>query len=265
MTDQLSLAPEAPVKATNRKIPLRKLVIEDAAGVDMELVRSIYDLGVLEPIVVEAVEDHFLVIDGRRRALAAIQAGLKSIPARVVELDGWLGREVVGLLLNEQRGPNPISELAAINRLQLAGKSESEIARATGMDVATIRKRLRLNELRPEIREAVDRGEIAISVAERVATLPAALQERLCLVYMDTGRLTSVDVAAVRTVRRDEAVSALDPALFEVPEVKLDWRARARELLTQVEALVGDDEAPYPNEFLSAVRDARDWLVLDVA
>jgi ParB family transcriptional regulator, chromosome partitioning protein len=179
MNTQLSLAPEAPIKARNQKVPLRRIEVEAATGadVDRDLVNSIRDLGVLEPVILELQGDNFSVIDGRRRTLAARAAGLKSIPARVIEIDGWLGRDVLSILLNEQRGPNPVSELLAIERLIQAGKSERDITKATGMDAATIRKRLKLARLIFALRIRLENGLLKVGLAEAIAVLPEALQE----------------------------------------------------------------------------------------
>ena len=245
IAEQLSLAPEAPIRARNQKVPLRRINLGEGWSADIDLVRSVQEYGVLEPVVLEVVGDRFDIIDGRRRTHAAQTAGLKSIPARVVEIDGWLGREVLGILLNEQRGPNPVSELQAIEALMAAGKSEHDISRATGMDAATIRKRLKLTKLIPVFREELENGEIKVSLAESIAALPEALQVHLLL--LTVGRnVTSADVREIRLVRREEATAPLVDVLREIPattEIAVGpWQLDVRNLLSQAIELIPNAE-----------------------
>jgi ParB/RepB/Spo0J family partition protein len=254
IAEQLALAPDAPVKASNRKVPLRRINIESGWPIDHDLVRSIGELGVLEPVILEIAGDgddayRYDIIDGRRRTAAAQAAGLKSIPARVVEIDGWLGREVIGILLNEQRGPNPVSELQAIEAMMAAGKSERDISRATGMDAATIRKRLKLTRLIAPLREALDRGDVKASLAESIAVLPEALQGQLADLLAETkrpGGLTHADVAAVRKVRHEQAAEVLGDVIAQTPastERNESWEAQVTRLLEQAVQLIPDNQA----------------------
>lgn len=248
MIEQLSLAPEAPVKARNLKVPLRRIEVEGAtlADVDRDLVASIKEMGVLESVILEARGDGFSVIDGRRRTLAAIAAGLKSIPARVIEIDGWLGRDVLSILLNEQRGPNPVSELLAIERLIQAGKSEREITKATGMDAATIRKRLKLTRLIFALRIRLENGLLKPSLAEAIAVLPEAVQEQLAGRIAVTGKLSGGDLREVRQARLEEAVAPLSDVLAQTaatteaaPET---WQVAVLRLLGQAINAIPNDE-----------------------
>ncbi len=252
--EQLNLAPEAPVVARNRKVRLGLIVVEDMtaleATVDHDLVNSIRELGVLEPVILEsrgAADGRFDIIDGRRRTVAAFKAGLKSIPARIVEVDGWLGREVLSILLNEQRGPNPVSELAAIERLISAGKSVSQITRATGMDAGTIRKRLKLTKLIPVLREALECGQIKVALAEGISALPEALQVQLA-VKGDIDKLTGTDLREVREVRHEHAAALLIDAVSQTAATTtLDpaderWEVEVFRLLDQAIHLIPEKE-----------------------
>ena len=52
-----------------------------------ELAESIKKYGVIQPIVVKKVEDHYQIIAGERRWRAAKQAGLKDIPVIIKDYD----------------------------------------------------------------------------------------------------------------------------------------------------------------------------------
>src|SRR3984893_2889365 len=49
---------------------------------------SVKEHGVLQPLVVRAVGDHYQLIAGERRLRAAQDAGLASVPVRVVDFNG---------------------------------------------------------------------------------------------------------------------------------------------------------------------------------
>ena len=51
-----------------------------------ELTESIRDRGVLQPVLVRRVQDHYELVAGERRWRAASRAGLQEIPALVKEL-----------------------------------------------------------------------------------------------------------------------------------------------------------------------------------
>jgi ParB/RepB/Spo0J family partition protein len=74
-----------------REIALDKLFISPYnvrkdLGDLSELIDSIMEMGVLEPIVVRPMGEGYEIIAGSRRARAAQEAGLTTIPARVLEL-----------------------------------------------------------------------------------------------------------------------------------------------------------------------------------
>src|SRR5260370_14946512 len=71
---------------------------------------SIRAHGVLQPLVVRAVGDHFQLIAGERRLRAARAAGLRKVPVRVVDFDDQQVLEAA-LVENIQRAHlNPIEK-----------------------------------------------------------------------------------------------------------------------------------------------------------
>ena len=73
-----------------------------------ELVFSIRDVGIIQPLVVSASGDNYEVIAGHRRLLAASVAGLTEAPCIIVDTKG-LDREVMKMHENIAREDiNPI-------------------------------------------------------------------------------------------------------------------------------------------------------------
>jgi ParB family chromosome partitioning protein len=106
---------ELPVDAI-RPNPRQPRTVFDADEL-AELVDSITEVGVLQPVVVRRVEDGYELIMGERRLRASREAGLATIPAIVRETqDGDLLRDA--LLENLHRAQlNPLEEAAAYQQL----------------------------------------------------------------------------------------------------------------------------------------------------
>lgn len=105
--------------------------IDTTAQAFRELVASVKEHGIIQPITVRYVEkgDHFQIIAGERRYRAALAAGLEEMPAIVKDLDDT-DKAVHQLEENIQRQDlNPIEEAAAIQRLMAAkGYSQRQVA-----------------------------------------------------------------------------------------------------------------------------------------
>jgi ParB family chromosome partitioning protein len=167
-------------------IPLDKILpnpeqprkIFDATELE-ELAQSIYENGVIQPIVVEEAPDGFYILhDGERRVRAARMAGLAEIPASIgpsLNGAGKSDRLTRALVANIQRTDlNPIEEGRAYNELRKYGLTSGDIARKIGTHYARIENRLKLLELDVEIQEliAVDKFTKDRHVAESLLGIP---------------------------------------------------------------------------------------------
>lgn len=110
-----------------------------------EWVAHLRDVGVIVPIIVE--RDHaggLNVIDGQRRTLGAVEAGLVTVPVFVRDGNsGDTARIMDQIAVNEQRaGLSEAEHVAAFQQLSLFGISASEIAKKTGAKKETVNKAL---------------------------------------------------------------------------------------------------------------------------
>lgn len=210
-----------------------------------ELVRQIGIAGVLVPILVREHEiGGYEVIDGRRRVLAAIRNGIDEIPARVqVSGDVDLFPPAIALETNDAASPNPIVELEAIEELirQVPGIALPQIAKATGVRLATLRARIRLSSLRSELREAWKAGKFGTKVGEAAARCDDIQQNELVAVLNANDTLTEEDV---KRVRKGGVQGHLRTARDD------RWKERATELL----------EKAKKDLYLSAGESARDAI-----
>lgn len=160
---------DLPVKTKSRK-PYRQVLVSrvirnpeqprkifDQVELD-ELAQSIREHGVIQPIVVEACADDYILHDGERRLRAAVLAGLKKIPAIVTPpLNGTGPRERLerALVANVQRVEmHQIEEGYAYQRMITEfGYSVEQIHKRTGKTVARVYACLQLLTLEPEIQQ----------------------------------------------------------------------------------------------------------------
>lgn len=147
-----------------------------------ELVDSIGEVGLLQPIVVRPLDgDRFELVMGERRWRAAQQAGLGVIPAIVRETETHdLLRDA--LLENLHRAQlNPLEEAAAYQQmLEDFGCTQEELATRIKRSRPQISNTIRLLKLPPTVQRRVAAGVLSAGHARALLALPdQAQQERL--------------------------------------------------------------------------------------
>lgn len=171
---------EVPVGAItpNPRQP-RHVFDEDAMA---ELVHSIKEIGLLQPIVVRSVgPDRYELVMGERRWRATREAGLPTIPAIVrTTRDDDLLRDA--LLENLHRSQlNPLEEAAAYQQLlDDFGCTHDELAGRIGRSRPQISNTLRLLKLPPLVQRRVAAGVLSAGHARALLGLAdGGAQERL--------------------------------------------------------------------------------------
>ena len=127
-----------------------------------EMVASIKEKGVLEPILVRAVDGgRFEIIAGERRYQASKIAGLRHVPAIEVDVDNR-GMLEISLIENLQRKDlTPFEEAAAIQRLcDQFRYTHEEIARKLGKSRTVITEALSLNRMPESVQERCRQADI---------------------------------------------------------------------------------------------------------
>ena len=162
----------------NRVQP-RQVFDEDAMA---ELVHSIQQVGVLQPVVVRrrGPEDYELVM-GERRWRASQEAGLETVPAIVRETDDVdMLRDA--LLENLHRSElNPLEEAAAYAQLlDDFGCTHEELASRIGRSRPQISNTLRLLKLSPAVQRRVAAGVLSAGHARALLSVAnPEIQDRL--------------------------------------------------------------------------------------
>ncbi|MDR0652034.1 MAG: ParB/RepB/Spo0J family partition protein [Synergistaceae bacterium] len=148
--------------------PRRELGEQEIA----ELSESIKEFGVLQPILVRQIGQRHELIAGERRLRASKLAGLKSIPAIVVDAEP-LHQQIIALVENIQRkNLSSIEEAASLQDiLSKTGWSQSELSRRMGRSQASIANKLRLLRLDPAVQELVFTGKLGERQARALLSL----------------------------------------------------------------------------------------------
>jgi ParB family chromosome partitioning protein len=127
-----------------------------------EMVASIKEKGILEPILVRAMDGgKFVIIAGERRYQASKIAGLRHVPCIEVDVDNR-GMLEISLIENLQRKDlTPFEEAAAIQRLcDQFRYTHEEIARKLGKSRTVITEALSLNRMPESIQERCRQADI---------------------------------------------------------------------------------------------------------
>lgn len=178
--------------------PRRDWRHDDAGARLDELVQSIKEFGVLQPLLVRREGDGYVVITGGRRLVAAKRASLAELPV-VVRDENNMKVRVLQLVENVQRQDlSPMDEARAYQELlDLEGLSAPAVARRIHVSAQHVRDRLRL--LRDQIlADAVERHQIAASVAREIGKLPDEVADALRDDVQRGARLQLSDVGEAR-------------------------------------------------------------------
>ena len=184
-----SQTPPAPAGAYFADLPItqvapnhvqpRQVFDEDAMA---ELVHSIREVGLLQPVVVRRTSpESYELVMGERRWRAAQEAGLETIPAIVRETDDAdMLRDA--LLENLHRSQlNPLEEAAAYSQLlEDFSCTHEELAERIGRSRPQISNTIRLLKLSPAVQRRVAAGVISAGHARSLlAVEDPDVQDRL--------------------------------------------------------------------------------------
>ena len=119
-----------------------------------ELAQSIKEHGIIQPIILNKKDDHYIIIAGERRWRAAKLVGLKEVPAIVMELADKDILEI-SLIENIQRQDlNPIEEALAYKKLLSEfNLTQEELSKRVGKSRVAITNSIRLTALSETVKQ----------------------------------------------------------------------------------------------------------------
>lgn len=139
-----------------------------------ELTESVREHGVVQPIVVTAEGDKYMIVAGERRYRASQQAGLKTVPAIVRTLSAQHRLEISLIENLQRRDLNPIETATAYVKLrdQFNMTLEQIGARVGGKSTSAVSNTLRLLKLPQAVKEAIFNGRLSEGQARPIIGLP---------------------------------------------------------------------------------------------
>ena len=211
-----------------------------------ELVESIRQHGIVQPLVVRAVNGRHELIAGERRWRAAQQAGLTQVPVIVRSASD---RDVLELSLieNLQRADlNAIEEAHGYARLASEfGLRQEEIAQKVGRSRASVANAMRLLDLHPQVQTWVTQNLVSVGHAKVLLGLKGQ-EEQLALAetilrrsatVRATERLVARQLGATKPRRRRATSVAMNNAAVQNVQNQLQDYLGTRVILHHGEKL----------------------------
>lgn len=224
------------------------------------LAQSIKKDGVLQNLIVRPEgKGTYRVVVGKRRYLALkhlsdqgdIDRGYR-VPIRLAgDKSSKADLDRIATVENVQREAlDPIDEAEAFAQLLTRGAKAEDISAETGVSVPTIRRRLALADLAPEVKEAVRAKELPLALAEALTLAPQAEQKGL---LNEVKRYGHIDARQLRAHILDEKPSVAT-AIFSIEKYKGTF---TKDLFAEKETTYFDDRA----QFATLQKDAVDAQV----
>jgi ParB family transcriptional regulator, chromosome partitioning protein len=178
---------------------------------------SVRSHGILQPLVVRVVDGHYQLVAGERRLRAAQEAGLASVPVRVVDFNDQQVLEAA-LIENIQRTDlNPIEKAQGFkDYLERFKMSHEELARRIGLARPTITNLVNLLELTPEVQDAVRVNQISEAHAKLLKGIKDR-EQQVALCKQIIARGLSVKAAEVFLREQRQEPAAPTPAESKTP------------------------------------------------
>ena len=162
----------------------------DDRGLD-ELAESIREHGIIQPLVLRRAGDKYEIIAGERRYKAAVQAGLKTVPAVIADIDDNKSAEVAIVENVQRRDLTPIEEARSYkNLLEKGYLTQAELAKKMGLSQSAIANKLRLLNLDEEVQQALLNNQISERHARSLLVLPTHEAQQRWLKKIINERLT---------------------------------------------------------------------------
>ncbi len=198
-----------------------------------DLADSIRTHGIIQPLTVRRLSSgYYQIIAGERRWRAAKMAGLREVPAVIIEADDRTVMEL-GLIENLQREDlNPIEEAAGYQTL--IGEyslTQEEVSQRVGKSRPAVANALRLLALPDAVRQLLEEGKLSAGHARAILAAPAGeLQKKLAQKVVHDGlSVRQTEALAKRlTAQQDHAAEELRPGA--APDYSIYLRSAEQEL-----------------------------------
>ena len=178
-----------------------------------ELADSINTQGMIQPIVVRAIDDQdYEIIAGERRWRAAQLAGHTEVPVIIKTIDDQTAM-ALALIENMQRDDlKPLEEATAIQRLlNECNLTHQQVAESIGKSRATVSNLLRLLDLTLEVRSLLEQGALDMGHARALLGLTGEAQHQAAQQVVRKQLTVRATEALVRQHQQAETATETQP------------------------------------------------------
>mgnify|MGYP003974667851 FL=1 len=202
-----------------------------------ELVTSIEEHGVLQPVVVQKADSGYELIAGERRWRASKKLGLKKIPAVIREVSDAQSLEIAIIENIHRQNLNPIEEAEAYARLANEfALTQEMVAKKVGKSRTAVANTLRLLKLSRKIKEDLISEKISMGHArallglensKQMETLRKEIIKQDLTVRQTEGRVNKIKAGSVNkpgppTAKKDIFIKDLEKDLARRLGTKVD-------------------------------------------
>ncbi len=194
-----------------------------------DLADSIRTHGVIQPLTVRRLSSgYYQIIAGERRWRAAKLAGLREIPAVIIEADDRKVMEL-GLIENLQREDlNPIEEANGYHVLiDEYGMTQEEVAKRVGKSRPAVANALRLLALPDAVHQLLEEGKLSAGHARAILSVPSGeLQKKLAQKVI----AEDLSVRQTEALAKRLAAGEKEPPSPPGPDLSIYLRAAEKDL-----------------------------------
>ncbi len=230
-----------------------------------ELVESIRQHGIIQPLVVRSAAGRHELIAGERRWRAAQEAGLTKVPV-ITRVASDLEVLELSLIENLQRADlNPIEEAQAYARLANEfGMRQEDIAQKVGRSRAAVANSIRLLDLHQQVQAWVTQGLLSVGHAKVLLALKEPEEQRAVAetilrrsaTVRATERLVARQLGGTRPRRRRHAVATATSVTIDDLQNRLQEHLGTRVTLHHGEKRGRIEIEYYGNDDLQRVLNA---------
>lgn len=216
-----------------------------------ELAESIKQYGVIQPLIVRKVKDHYEIVAGERRWRAAKIAGLKEVPVLIREYEDRQASEIALIENLQRKDLNPMEEAMAYRDLmEEYGLKQAEVAEKVSKSRTVITNALRLLKLEPSVQKMVEEGTLStghakvllglIDLDNQVIAAEQILEQGLSV--RDTEKLVK---KMNQPKREKETVELSNQAIYQELETKMKNRVGTKVQIKRKNEKAGKIEIEY--------------------
>lgn len=203
-----------------------------------DLKKSIREKGIIQPVLLRKIGDRFQLVAGERRVRAALDLGLKDIPALIKDIEKGEDILEISLIENIQREDlNSLEKARGYKRLvDEFGLTQEQVAEKVSKNRATVANTMRLLELEEEIKSLIEDNRLNFGQARALLAI-ASGEKRLELARTAAAHELSVrEIEKIaqgakgprrqerRKIEKDVHVSEMENRLREVLKTKVAIR-----------------------------------------